>query len=110
MLSEAITQSTTNGTWAAVTGLTVIILTQFGKMISDARKDKISMLAEEEKLRTLRDIANTNNSIRVGQIEQNGKLSKAVAVNEAYHNELIRTLSTTCKMQSNKQQTTMKGK
>lgn len=98
MMAEITSPQTTGGTWAAVTGLTVIIFTQLGKWISDARKDKLSFEAEKQKLLVLQEIARSNSNIREGQIEQNGKLSTAVQVNKAYHEELIRTLATTCKV------------
>jgi len=55
-------------------------------------KDRREQRTDRQQTDALLDIANNIRDVRNGQIEQNGKLSTVVAVNKAYHEEVIRTL------------------
>jgi len=108
--------------WEIKAGAVVLVLTAVGKLINDYRIDRretrlaIEKAKREEegsrlRLEALQEIARSNSDIRKGQIEQNGKLSMVVQLNETYHCEILRALDN-CRFKpdntkQNKQQETL---
>ncbi len=68
-------------------------------------KNKRDRDNDAKTIRVLESIAASNNEIQKGQVAQNGKLASVVVVNEAHHAELIRTLQTTCRLNTNQTKT-----
>jgi hypothetical protein len=90
MLAE--TNETSLGQWGM---LIVMVLGAVGVLwsrIHDGKKEDLAQQIQKEQ----RDVMK---QIKQGQDLQNGKLATVVSVNEAYHNELIRALQSTCKAQ-----------
>lgn len=83
--------------WEAVAGGIVLIVGAVGKVLLDYQKGKREEKHADERLQTLKDIASSNKEIRNGQIEQNGKLATIMQVNGIRHDEMIRTLNSSCK-------------
>jgi hypothetical protein len=99
--------------WELKAGAVVLVLTAIGKLVNDYHIDKreTRLAAEKAKrdeetsrlrLEVLQEIARSNSNIREGQIEQNGKLSAVMKVNETFHAEMLRALPMVCKAQANK--------
>jgi len=83
--------------YAAIAGATVLVLGAIFKFALDWKKSKDERDQASERLLVLRDIADTNRSIKEGQIAQNGKLSNIMKLNDDRHEEMIRTLNASCK-------------
>jgi hypothetical protein len=88
LLSEISAGDTFTIKCAAIGGVFTLIFNALRAWTADRAKAK----REDIQTEVLRDISRLNNDIRLGQIEQNGKLSTAVAVGSVYHNELLRAL------------------
>lgn len=107
MLAQSAADSD-NALWAGATAFFLMFVGQLGKLVTDWQKNKREARKEEldrqqvlayndGQLKALQEIARSNSNIREGQIEQNGKLSKVVEINKAYHEELIRSQGGICK-------------
>ena len=79
--------------WQVVGGVIVLIMAQGLKFWQEWLKDRRNRALDTASLEALRTISITNAAIRDGQIEQNGKLARVCAVNEAHHLELVRAIS-----------------
>jgi hypothetical protein len=83
---------TSLGQWAT---LIVVVLGAIGMLwtrIHDAKREDLAQQIQKEQRDYMRQI-------KQGQDLQNGKLATVVEVNKAYHDELIRAVTTTCKAQ-----------
>ena len=76
---------------AGITGAWVL------KILQEVHRDRRDRLAERDRLAVLTRIADTNETLVRGQAEQNGKLAAVTLLNQAHHEDLIRTLTTTCR-------------
>lgn len=92
--------------WQAVVAGLAVLLPMIGKFWYDFLKDRREREDGKARLDALLEIARSNSNIREGQIEQNGKLSAVMKVNEAHHAELIRALQTTCRLNGAAEQKT----
>ncbi len=88
----AAASDTSIGQWGT---LIVIVLGAVGALymkVQDSKKDNVAQEIQKEQ----RDLMKKIND---GQNLQNGKLATVVQVNQAYHDELIRALASSCKAQ-----------
>lgn len=83
--------------WQAGAAAIVLILGVIFKFVLDVLNNRKEREASRDRLQVLKDIADSNQAIREGQVAQNGKLSAVVSVNEAHHLELIRAINSSCK-------------
>lgn len=83
--------------WEKAGAALVLVLGAISKVVFDYRKAKAEERLAQERVQLLRDIAMSNQAIREGQIQQNGKLAAVVSVNAANHLELIRAVTASCK-------------
>jgi len=86
--------------WQAIAAAIVLILGVIFKFALDWRKGRDEREAASERLQYLKDIADTNRAIKEGQIVQNGKLATIMKINDDRHEEMIRTLNSSCKARS----------
>lgn len=83
--------------WQAITGIVTLLLIWGLKFLQEFYKDRRERETDTAQIQVLRDIAASNAEISKGQVAQNGKLSTVVLINQQHHEELIRTLQSTCK-------------
>lgn len=85
------------GAWEVGAAAIGAVLTLVFKFVLDILRDRREREAAKERLQVLRDIATSNQAIREGQIEQNGKLARIMEVNNTRHDEMIRSINASCK-------------
>lgn len=80
-----------------ITAGIMLILGAISKLLLDHNKAKKEAALAAEQLQTLKDIAHSNQAIREGQLQQNGKLATITEVNGIRHDAMIRAMNSACK-------------